>query len=99
MGSECGVSFSFQHFYLYLKFALENLTGRCRSLKYVDALVALAFGYFRSDPKVTVQFWHDRSGQLKTLPWTKEMTLAEATTCCLNQKVNEYFKELNASCY
>ncbi|KAH8373229.1 hypothetical protein KR009_007577, partial [Drosophila setifemur] len=65
------------------------LTGRCRSLKYLDALVALAFGYFRSDPKVTVQFWHDRSGQLKTLPWTKEMSLAQATECCKNQEVNQ----------
>ncbi|KAH8238631.1 hypothetical protein KR032_011920, partial [Drosophila birchii] len=65
----------------------KNLTGHCRSLKYVDAVVALAFGYFRSDPKVTVQFWHDRSGQLKTLPWTKEMSLAEAKACCENQKV------------
>lgn len=49
--------------------------------------MALAFGYFRSDPKVTVQFWPDRSGQLKTLPWTKEMTPAEATVCCEDQKV------------
>ncbi|XP_070075453.1 uncharacterized protein [Drosophila takahashii] len=65
----------------------KYLSGRCRSLKYLDALVAMAFGYFRSDPKVTVQFWHDRSGQLKTLPWTKEMSVAEATACCENQKV------------
>ncbi|XP_017048349.1 uncharacterized protein LOC108092972 [Drosophila ficusphila] len=69
---------------LYLS---RYLSGRCRSLKYLDALVALAFGYFRSDPKVTVQFWPDRSGQLKTLPWTKEMSLVEATNCCENQKV------------
>ncbi|XP_017065773.1 uncharacterized protein LOC108104306 [Drosophila eugracilis] len=65
----------------------KYLSGRCRSIKYLDALVALAFGYFCSDPKVTVQFWHDRSGQLKTLPWTKEMSVAEATACCENQKV------------
>nr|XP_016942421.1 uncharacterized protein LOC108019172 [Drosophila suzukii] len=65
----------------------KYLTGRCRMLKYIDGLVAMAFGYFRSDPKVTVQFWHDRSGQLKTLPWTKEMTVAEATSCCVDQKV------------
>ncbi|KAH8303117.1 hypothetical protein KR059_000588, partial [Drosophila kikkawai] len=65
----------------------KNLTGHCRSMEYVDALVALAFGYFRSDPKVTVQFWHDRSGQLKTLPWTKEMSMEEAKACCENQKV------------
>ncbi|KAH8368867.1 hypothetical protein KR200_000076, partial [Drosophila serrata] len=70
----------------------KNLSGHCRSLKYVDALVALAFGYFRSDPKVTVQFWHDRSGQLKTLPWTKEMSLGEATACCQNQKVSSSLK-------
>jgi len=59
-------------------------------LKYIDGLVAMAFGYFRSDPKVTVQFWHDRSGQLKTLPWTKEMTVAEATSCCVDQKVTAW---------
>ncbi|EDW53248.1 GM12295 [Drosophila sechellia] len=65
----------------------KYLSGPCRSLKYLDALVALAFGYFRSDPKVTVEFWHNRSGQLKALPWTKEMSVSEATACCENQKV------------
>ncbi|KAH8287511.1 hypothetical protein KR054_009262, partial [Drosophila jambulina] len=75
----------------------KNLTGHCRSLEYVDALVGLAFGYFRSDPKVTVQFWHDRSGQLKTLPWTKEMSLAEARACCENHKVG--IIQTNSSCY
>ncbi|XP_043658620.1 uncharacterized protein LOC122623489 [Drosophila teissieri] len=73
----------------------KYLSGRCRSLKYLDALVALAFGYFRSDPKVTVEFWHDRSGQLKTLPWTKEMTVSEATACCENQKVGKVRQSLN----
>ncbi|XP_017112387.1 uncharacterized protein LOC108135944 isoform X2 [Drosophila elegans] len=82
LGRRLHITLNLEQFYLG-----KHLSGRCRSLKYLDALVALAFGYFRSDPKVTVQFWHDRSGQLKTLPWTKEMSLAEATACCQNQKV------------
>ncbi|XP_016037975.2 uncharacterized protein LOC6725026 [Drosophila simulans] len=73
----------------------KYLSGPCRSLKYLDALVALAFGYFRSDPKVTVEFWHDRSGQLKPLPWTKEMSVSEATACCENQKVGKVRQSLN----
>ncbi|XP_044317134.1 uncharacterized protein LOC108039347 [Drosophila rhopaloa] len=82
LGRRLHITLNLEQFYLG-----KYLSGRCRSLKYLDALVALAFGYFRSDPKVTVQFWHDRSGQLKTLPWTKEMSVAEATACCENQKV------------
>ncbi|XP_026838112.1 uncharacterized protein LOC6550767 [Drosophila erecta] len=74
----------------------KYLTGRCRSLKYLDALVALAFGYFRSDPDVKVEFWYDHSGQLKTLPWTKEMSVSEAAACCENQKVDKVTQSLNS---
>nr|NP_001259213.1 uncharacterized protein Dmel_CG10803, isoform B [Drosophila melanogaster]NP_001259214.1 uncharacterized protein Dmel_CG10803, isoform C [Drosophila melanogaster]NP_001259215.1 uncharacterized protein Dmel_CG10803, isoform D [Drosophila melanogaster]AGB95059.1 uncharacterized protein Dmel_CG10803, isoform B [Drosophila melanogaster]AGB95060.1 uncharacterized protein Dmel_CG10803, isoform C [Drosophila melanogaster]AGB95061.1 uncharacterized protein Dmel_CG10803, isoform D [Drosophila melanog len=73
----------------------KYLSGPCRSLKYLDALVALGFGYFRSDRKVTVEFWHDRSGKLKALPWTNEMSVSEAKTCCENQKVGKVRQSLN----
>lgn len=36
---------------------------------------------------MTVQMWHDKSGQLKQLPWTPEMTVDEAKKVCEAQKV------------
>lgn len=63
------------------------LNGRWRSIKYLDAVLAVAFGYYKSDSQVNVQIWYDRSGQLKTLPWTQTMTVDEAKSCCLLQNV------------
>ncbi|XP_064538416.1 uncharacterized protein LOC135428383 [Drosophila montana] len=65
----------------------KSLTGRWRSIKYLDVVVALAFGYFKCDPKVNVRIWHDKSGQLKSLPWMPEMSVDDARACCENQKV------------
>ncbi|KAH8291638.1 hypothetical protein KR018_007860, partial [Drosophila ironensis] len=85
---------------LHITLNLENvymgkyLTGQCRSLKYLDAVVAIAFGYFRSDPDVKVQFWTERYGMPKTMPWTMEMSLAEATECCMNQRVHKIKQSL-----
>ncbi|XP_068158193.1 uncharacterized protein [Drosophila tropicalis] len=69
---------------LYLR---KSLSGRCRSIKYIDAIMALAFGYFKSDSDVHVQFWHNKNGNLKALPWTKKMSVDEAKVCCENQSV------------
>ncbi|KAH8416577.1 hypothetical protein KR222_010134, partial [Zaprionus bogoriensis] len=71
-----------------LCYLAKSLTGRWRSVQYLDAVVALAFGYFRSDAQVNVQYWHDKSGQLKRLPWTHEMTADEAKSCCESQKAS-----------
>ncbi|XP_030079346.1 uncharacterized protein LOC111601853 [Drosophila hydei] len=63
------------------------LTGRCQSIKYIDAVLAFAFGYFKCDPKVSVRIWYDKSGKLKGLPWTPEMSVDDAKATCEGQKI------------
>ncbi|XP_026847166.1 uncharacterized protein LOC6599319 isoform X2 [Drosophila persimilis] len=66
------------------------LNGRHRSINYLDALVALAFGFYKTDTNNSkVNYWSDRTGKLKALPWTKEMTVVEATECCKTQLVQK----------
>ncbi|KAL7744025.1 hypothetical protein ACLKA6_001256 [Drosophila palustris] len=65
----------------------KYLNGRWRSVKYLDAVLAFAFGYYKSESQVNVQIWYDKSGKLKPLPWTPIMTVDEAKACCERQQV------------
>ncbi|SPP86307.1 uncharacterized protein LOC117588580 isoform X2 [Drosophila guanche] len=68
----------------------KYLKGRNPSSNYLDALVAIAFGYFKTDPDGSkVSYWCDRTGQLKDLKWTKNMTLIEATGRCQTLEVQK----------
>ncbi|EDV92464.1 GH24936 [Drosophila grimshawi] len=72
---------------LEMSYMCKSLTGRWTSIKYLDAVVALAFGYFMSDNDVTVRIWHDKSGALIDLPWLTTMSVDEAKATCEKQKV------------
>ncbi|XP_034487175.1 uncharacterized protein LOC117791501 [Drosophila innubila] len=65
----------------------KYLNGRWRSVKYLDAVLALAFGYYKSESQVNVRIWYDKSGRLKPLPWTPTMTVDEAKSCCEMQQI------------
>ncbi|XP_032587942.1 uncharacterized protein LOC6584392 isoform X2 [Drosophila mojavensis] len=72
---------------LEMVYLRKYLLGRFRSIKYIDAVLAIAFGYFKCDPKVTVRIWYDKTGKLKALPWTPAMSVDEAKATCESQKV------------
>ncbi|KAH8304749.1 hypothetical protein KR044_007842 [Drosophila immigrans] len=65
----------------------KYLNGRWRPIRYLDAVVALAFAYYKSESQVNVRMWHDKSGELKALPWNASMTSDDAKYCCETQKI------------
>ncbi|XP_030380775.1 uncharacterized protein LOC115628718 [Scaptodrosophila lebanonensis] len=60
----------------------KSLNGRWRSIGYLDTIVALSFGYYKSEEQVDVHYWANKEGQLKKLNWTKEMSMDEAKDDC-----------------
>ncbi|XP_062138883.1 uncharacterized protein LOC133847710 [Drosophila sulfurigaster albostrigata] len=65
----------------------KYLNGRWRAISYLDAIVALAFAYYKSESQVNVRMWYDKSGKLKTVPWTASMTCDQAKYYCFSQNI------------
>ncbi|XP_041451991.1 uncharacterized protein LOC121405378 [Drosophila obscura] len=85
LGKRLHITLSLEKFYLG-----KYLNDRYRSINYLDALVGVAFGYYKTDSDGSkVNYWSDRTGKLKTLPWTNAMTVVEATECCKTQGVQK----------
>ncbi|XP_034672105.1 uncharacterized protein LOC117903787 [Drosophila subobscura] len=85
LGKRLNISVCLDKFYIR-----KYLKGRNRTSNYLDALVAIAFGYFKTDSDGSkVSYWCDRTGQLQDLRWTKNMTLIEATDRCQTLEVQK----------